>query len=48
MQKTKIIATLGPACEDSGVIQHMLREGLDVFRINMSHNQNITKLSQKR
>ena len=37
MQKTKIIATLGPACQDIGIIKKMLLSGLSVFRINGSH-----------
>jgi pyruvate kinase len=41
MQKTKIIATLGPACEDVKIIHKMLLSGLSVFRINSSHLKNI-------
>ena len=41
MQKTKIIATLGPACQKRDVIHQMLIDGLDVFRINMSHAQDL-------
>ena len=37
MRKTKIICTLGPASEDSGVIRQMIQAGTDVFRLNMSH-----------
>jgi pyruvate kinase len=37
MQKTKIIATLGPACQDIDIIKKMLLSGLSVFRINGSH-----------
>jgi len=44
MQKTKIIATLGPACEDVKTIHKMLLSGLSVFRINSSHLQNITHI----
>jgi pyruvate kinase len=39
MRKTKIICTLGPASEDSGVIRRMIEAGTDVFRLNMSHAQ---------
>lgn len=39
MQKTKIIATLGPACEDKETIQQMLSSGLSMFRINAPHLQ---------
>jgi Pyruvate kinase len=33
-KKTKIIATLGPSTEKSKVIEEMIIEGVDVFRIN--------------
>jgi pyruvate kinase len=37
MSRTKIIATYGPACESDRRIRAMLRGGLDVFRLNLSH-----------
>ena len=37
-KKTKIIATLGPSTEKSKVIEEMIIEGVDVFRINFSHS----------
>jgi pyruvate kinase len=37
MRKTKIICTLGPATEKTETLRQMLREGADVFRLNMSH-----------
>ena len=37
MVKTKIIATLGPACRDAEIIKAMLDNGVDVFRLNFSH-----------
>ena len=36
-KKTKIVATLGPACSDASVIEQMMLQGVDVFRINFSH-----------
>lgn len=33
----KIIATLGPACDDKGVLEKMIHEGIDVVRLNFSH-----------
>ncbi|PJR03550.1 pyruvate kinase [Avrilella dinanensis] len=36
-KKTKIIATLGPACSSEEVIHKMIKTGVDVFRINFSH-----------
>lgn len=35
--KTKIIATWGPACEDISVMKKMIETGLDLFRFNFSH-----------
>jgi pyruvate kinase len=36
-KKTKIIATLGPACSSKETIKNMILEGVDVFRVNFSH-----------
>ena len=46
MQKTKIIATLGPACTDIKIIKDMLLSGLSVLRINASHLQDIQTIKQ--
>lgn len=35
--KTKIIATYGPACESDEVFSNMIKNGVDVFRFNFSH-----------
>lgn len=37
INKTKIVATYGPACSDIEIMTEMVRNGLDVFRFNMSH-----------
>lgn len=37
INKTKIIATYGPACSNISVMEKMVAYGLDVFRFNMSH-----------
>ena len=37
MNKTKIVATIGPASQDKKVLKQMILAGLDVIRINMSH-----------
>ena len=34
---TKIVATLGPASSDPGVLEQLLRAGVDVVRLNFSH-----------
>ena len=36
IKKTKIIATLGPS--SSGLVEKLIKEGVDVFRINFSHS----------
>jgi len=37
MKKTKIVCTLGPACSDEKTIEEMLKNGMNVARINFSH-----------
>ena len=37
MKKTKIIATLGPASFTKKMIRNLIISGMDVARINMSH-----------
>lgn len=36
-KKTKIVATLGPACSSKEVLKNMIDAGVNVFRINFSH-----------
>lgn len=46
---TKIIATLGPATEDIETIEHMIRVGLNVIRLNFSHgNRDIHEENMRR
>jgi pyruvate kinase len=37
LRRTKIVATLGPATDELGVLTEMIRAGLDVVRLNASH-----------
>jgi pyruvate kinase len=37
VRRTKIIATLGPACSSEETITALLTSGVDVFRLNFSH-----------
>lgn len=36
-KRTKIVATLGPACNSKEIIESMMESGVNVFRINFSH-----------
>lgn len=36
-KRTKIVATLGPACSTEEIIENMIESGVNVFRINFSH-----------
>jgi pyruvate kinase len=35
--KTKIVATVGPASNSKGMLEALIKEGVDVFRLNFSH-----------
>jgi pyruvate kinase len=37
-RRTKIVATLGPATDDDGVLDAMIAAGVDVVRLNLSHD----------
>jgi pyruvate kinase len=37
LRRTKIVATLGPATDDTAVLTEMVRAGVDVVRLNFSH-----------
>src|SRR5688572_6046671 len=36
-RRTKIVATLGPASSDPAVLETLIRAGVNVVRLNMSH-----------
>src|SRR6187431_1049308 len=36
-RRTKIVATLGPACDDPRMLDKTLAAGVDVVRLNLSH-----------
>ena len=40
LKKTKIVATLGPACKSKTAIHSLIKSGVNVFRINFSHAKN--------
>jgi pyruvate kinase len=37
--RTKIVATVGPACRGRGRLSELIAAGVDVFRINMAHGE---------
>ena len=41
MRRTKIIATLGPATDQPGMLEKLLVAGVDVFRLNYSHQTHV-------
>lgn len=45
MRKTKIVCTLGPATDSDDILKALIREGMDVARLNFSHG---THEEQKR
>ena len=36
-KRTKIVATIGPSTSSSKTLKSMVKEGVNVFRINFSH-----------
>lgn len=36
-KKTKIVATVGPACSEKEILMRMVKAGVNVFRLNFSH-----------
>lgn len=41
MNRTKIVATLGPSSSDYEILKQMIIEGLDVARVNFSHGTHV-------
>ena len=39
LRKTKIVATIGPACDDDATLRAMIRAGTNVVRLNLSHGK---------
>ncbi|MDQ6978563.1 MAG: pyruvate kinase [Mariprofundaceae bacterium] len=41
-RRTKIVATMGPATDDVAMVRQLLKAGVNVFRLNMSHGDHAT------
>ncbi len=39
LRRTKILVTLGPACDDANTLINMIKAGVDAVRINFSHGE---------
>jgi len=37
MRKTKIVCTIGPACDSQDMLEQLIKAGMNVARLNMSH-----------
>ena len=48
MRRAKILATLGPASRDAGVLEALLRAGVNGVRVNMSHGTREEKVEDIR
>jgi len=42
MRHTRIVATVGPACDSPDTLQRLIAAGVDVFRLNFSHGSHET------
>jgi len=39
MRRTRIVATIGPASQDDGMLSALLSAGVNVCRLNYSHGE---------
>jgi len=45
MRRTRIVATIGPACDDAETLLSLLQAGVNVCRLNYSHGAPDDKIS---
>ena len=43
---TKVVATMGPACNDEAILRDMFHAGMNVARLNMSHGEHADHLAR--
>ncbi len=51
LRRTRIVATLGPACADPGILKELILAGMDVARLNLSHGtipEHVQRIQQVR
>ncbi|MDF2815690.1 MAG: pyruvate kinase, partial [Paenibacillus sp.] len=39
MRKTKMVCTMGPACDSVDILKEMIGHGMNIARINMAHGE---------
>ncbi len=47
-RRTKIVATLGPSTDNPRIIEDLIRQGVDVVRLNFSHGQSEDHMNRAR
>ena len=43
MRKVKIQCTIGPSCNDPQVLKDMMKAGMEVARVNLSHGSAVSQ-----